>query len=97
MMLLFPVPARIIKSSEEMRRKLLWQGHKEKKGFHLIKWKFVATGKKNGGLGIKNVKLQSKALAMKCLWKYSDEDHTGAKYEAEDSWSLDDQGYDFTL
>lgn len=70
MMSLFPIPAGVIKRLDRMRRKFLWKGNKEKKGFHKVKWKLVATGKKNGGLGIKNMKLQSKALKMKWLWKY---------------------------
>ncbi|WMV48519.1 hypothetical protein MTR67_041904, partial [Solanum verrucosum] len=67
-------------------------GNKEKKGFHLVKWKSVITGKKNGGLGIKNLNLQSKALQMKWLWKYANgnqllwERVIEAKYIPEDKW-----------
>lgn len=55
-MALFPIPAGVIKRVE--------------KGFHLVKWKVVITGKKAGGMGIKNLKVQSKALVMKWLWKF---------------------------
>ncbi|WMV55241.1 hypothetical protein MTR67_048626 [Solanum verrucosum] len=67
-------------------------GNKEKKGFHLVKWKSVITGKKNGDLGIKNLNLQSKALQMKWLWKYANgnqllwERVIEAKYIPEDKW-----------
>ncbi|WMV38389.1 hypothetical protein MTR67_031774 [Solanum verrucosum] len=50
------------------------------------------TSKENGGLGIKNLKLQSKALSMKWLWKYANNNQMlwrkviGAKYEEEDNW-----------
>lgn len=46
----------------------------------------------NGGLGIKNLKLQSKALSMKWLWKYANNNQMlwrkviRAKYEEEDNW-----------
>ncbi|KAG5605850.1 hypothetical protein H5410_027342 [Solanum commersonii] len=42
--------------------------------------------------GIKNIELHGKALLMKWLWKYSNENQTlwrrviGTKYENEDSW-----------
>ncbi|WMV40307.1 hypothetical protein MTR67_033692 [Solanum verrucosum] len=62
----------------------------------MVKWESVVTGKKNGGLGIKNLIFQSEALRMKWLWRYSFEDQlmwkrvVGAKYEAEDSWMTKD-------
>lgn len=71
----------------------MWQGNKDKKNFHLVKWKKVMTSKKNGGLGIKNLKLQSKALCMKWLWKYANNSQMlrrkviGTKYEAADNWT----------
>ncbi|WMV60154.1 hypothetical protein MTR67_053539 [Solanum verrucosum] len=83
MMSLFPIPP---------GRNFLWQGNKEKKSFHLVKWEEVMTSKENGGLGIKNLKLQSKALSMKWLWKYANNNQMlwreviGAKYEKEDNW-----------
>jgi len=91
-MSLFPIPPGVTKRLDSIRRKFLWQGNKEKKGFHLVKWKSVITGKKNGGLGIKNLNLQSKALQMKWLWKYANgnqllwERVIEAKYIPEDKW-----------
>jgi len=70
----------------------LWHGDKEKKGYHLVKWSSVICAKKWGGLGIKNLKIQSTALMMKWLWKFTKENHLlwgrviKAKYEQEDSW-----------
>lgn len=52
MMSLFPIPAGIIKRLDSIRRNFLWQGNKDKKNFHLVKWKEVMTSQKNGGLGI---------------------------------------------
>lgn len=65
MMSLFPIPPWVTKRLNNIRRKFLWQGNKEKKGFHLVKWKSVITGKKSDGLGIKNLNLQNKAFQMK--------------------------------
>lgn len=50
---------------DKMRRIFLWQGNKEKKGYHLVKWKKIITTKRQGGLCIKNLKNQSKALKVK--------------------------------
>ncbi|WMV12148.1 hypothetical protein MTR67_005533 [Solanum verrucosum] len=93
MLSLFPIPPGITERLDSIRRKFLWQGNKENRGFHLVKWNAVTTGKKNGGLGIKNMELHGKALLMKWLWKYSNENQTlwrrviSAKYENEDSWT----------
>ncbi|KAG5608887.1 hypothetical protein H5410_020168 [Solanum commersonii] len=41
-----------------------------KKSFHLVKWEAVMTSKENGGLGIKNLKLQSKdRIRRNFLWQ----------------------------
>ncbi|KAG5621167.1 hypothetical protein H5410_006385 [Solanum commersonii] len=79
------------KRLDRIRRNFLWQGNKQKRSFHLVKWEEVMTSKENGGLGIKNLKLQSKALSMKWLWKYANNNQMlwreviGAKYEKEDN------------
>ncbi|KAG5575905.1 hypothetical protein H5410_056039 [Solanum commersonii] len=70
----------------------LWQENKEKKSFHLVKWEEIMTSKKNGGLGIKNLKFQSKTLRMEWLWKYPNRNQMlwrkviGAKYDEKDNW-----------
>jgi len=50
MISLFPIPRGVIKRLDNIGRKFLWQGNKEKKSFHLVKWKAVMTSKKNGGM-----------------------------------------------
>lgn len=87
-MFLFPIAAGVTKRLDSVRRKFLWHGNKEEKGFPFVKWKSVITGKKNGVLGIKNLNLQYKALRMKWFWKYALlwERVIGAKYIAEDKW-----------
>ncbi|WMV13372.1 hypothetical protein MTR67_006757 [Solanum verrucosum] len=46
MITLFPIPARVIKRLDSIRRKFLWHGNKERKGFNLVKRKVVTTVKK---------------------------------------------------
>lgn len=92
MMSLFPVPTGIINRLDSIRRKFLWQGNKEMKGYHLVKWKAMTIEKRTGGLGIKNLKNQSKALRMKRIWKYANENQNlwgnviKNKYEEDDNW-----------
>ncbi|CAN4092707.1 unnamed protein product [Withania somnifera] len=69
-------------------------GSKENKStvLHLVKWSEVLWGRKQGGLGTKNLKLQSKALRVKWLWRYSQETQAywskviKAKYRKENRW-----------
>ncbi|KAG5594579.1 hypothetical protein H5410_035811 [Solanum commersonii] len=78
MMSLFPIPPGIINRLDSIRRKFLWQGNKDR--FE--------------GLGIKNLKNQSKALRMIWLWEYSNENRSlwvrvlKAKYEENDNWMI---------
>ncbi|CAN4123762.1 unnamed protein product [Withania somnifera] len=46
MMSLFPVPIGIINRLDNIRRKFLWQGNKEIKGYHLVKWKTMIKDKR---------------------------------------------------
>lgn len=59
MMSLFPSPDRVIQRIDKIRRDFLRNGKEEDKGFHLVKWCKVMHGKKQGGLGIRNLKWQS--------------------------------------
>ena len=67
-------------------------GNNEKKSYSLVKWDVVTVGKRQGGLGIKNLKNQSKALRMKWLRRFCTENPSywkeviSAKYEEEDYW-----------
>lgn len=54
------IPKGVIKRLDSIRRNILWQGNKERNGFHLVKWEEVIVDKKNGGLGIKNLNNHSK-------------------------------------
>ncbi|KAF3652347.1 hypothetical protein FXO37_17559 [Capsicum annuum] len=92
MLSLFPIPSGITQRRDKIRRTFLWQGNKEKSASHLVKWKDITRSKRQGRLGIKNLKHQSKALKLKWLWRYSHEPQTlwsrviKSKYGEEDSW-----------
>ncbi|WMV58807.1 hypothetical protein MTR67_052192 [Solanum verrucosum] len=64
----------MVKKLEKMRRKFLWQGNKEGKGYCLVKWDTVLLSKKDGGLGIRNIRLQNESLLLKWLWRCINED-----------------------
>ncbi|WMV32201.1 hypothetical protein MTR67_025586 [Solanum verrucosum] len=53
---------------------LFYQGNKEKKGIYLVKWKALTVSNKKGGLGLKDLKFQNKALKIKWLWRCTQED-----------------------
>lgn len=76
----------------KIKRNLLWQVNKERKGFHLVEWKNIIRTKEQGGLGIKNLKNQSKALKVKWLLRYHQEWQAlwyrliNKKYEELNKW-----------
>ncbi|XP_019257785.1 PREDICTED: uncharacterized protein LOC109236002 [Nicotiana attenuata] len=92
MMSLFPIPTKIEKRINVMRRNFIWQGNKEKGGYHLVNWKVLTQAKKSGGLGIRNLRLHNKSLLMKWLWRFGREDETLwrqviiEKYGLEGQW-----------
>ncbi|KAG5577621.1 hypothetical protein H5410_057755 [Solanum commersonii] len=93
MLTLFPIPAGVVQRLDKLRRDFFWLGNKKRKVYHLVKWKVMITGKKQGGLGIKNLKNQSKDLKLIWLWRYAHEPHSmwskviKLKYGEMDSWS----------
>lgn len=52
-MSLFPIPSKVLKRLDSLRRNFIWQGNKVKKANHLVKWECLITNKKDGGLGIR--------------------------------------------
>jgi len=71
MMSLFPLPGNVIEKLDSIRRNFLWQGNGEgEKKYHLVKWEVVTNSKKEGGMGIKNLKVQNQSLLLKWLWRF---------------------------
>ena len=58
----------------------------------MVKWMNIIRSKEQGGLGIKNLKSQSKAVKVKWLWRYHQEDQAlwyrviKSKYEQMNTW-----------
>ncbi|CAN4112860.1 unnamed protein product [Withania somnifera] len=44
------------------------------KGFNLVNWAIVQQSRKNGGLGVGNLRLQNKGLLSKWLWRFIEEE-----------------------
>ncbi|KAF3620379.1 hypothetical protein FXO38_04657 [Capsicum annuum] len=86
------MPQPVVQRLDKIRTKFLWQGNKERKGFHPVKWMNIIRSKKPGGLDIKNLKNQSKARKVKWLWRYHQEDQAlwreviKSKYEELNKW-----------
>lgn len=60
-MSLFPLPVKVEKRIDALRRNFIWQGNREKKSYHLVKWSTVITPKKRGSLGVRNLKMHNKS------------------------------------
>ncbi|WMV54052.1 hypothetical protein MTR67_047437 [Solanum verrucosum] len=72
-MSLFPIPGKVMENLDKLRRKFLWQGNKDGKGYSLVNWETALLSKDRGGLGVKNLKLQNESLLKKWLWRYTEE------------------------
>ena len=46
MMSVVPIPKRVINKKNKIRRKFLWQGNNERRGYNLVKWDDAIVGKK---------------------------------------------------
>ena len=51
MMSLFPIPKNIVEKINQLRRSFLWNGNKEHKSYHLVKWDTLTLSRKQGGWG----------------------------------------------
>jgi hypothetical protein len=62
-------PGSIINQLEALQRRFLWEGGKQtNKRAHLISWDKVSKPLMEGGLSLKNAKVQNLALGAKLLW-----------------------------
>uniref|UniRef100_A0A0V0HSZ9 Putative ovule protein n=1 Tax=Solanum chacoense TaxID=4108 RepID=A0A0V0HSZ9_SOLCH len=68
-MSLFPLPPKVLKKLDKLRRDFLWHGCKEIKGYNLVKWEITLKSKDKGGMGIRDLRKQNNSLLMKWLWR----------------------------
>jgi hypothetical protein len=73
-MTMFLLPKTVIKRMDMGRRKFFWQGSKMKKSYHLVKWDKICRAKKNGGLGIKDLRKLNISLLVKWWWALENEE-----------------------
>ena len=84
------MPVAMAKRLEKLQRNFLWGGGALEKKAHLVNWEVVCSGKRLGGLGLRNLSLMNKALLEKWIWRFaSDTDCTWKrlitfKYGTED-------------
>ncbi|WMV18045.1 hypothetical protein MTR67_011430 [Solanum verrucosum] len=79
---------------DAIRRNFLWQGNCDPNNhkFHLVKWDQVILSKKEGGLGIRNLKIQNQSLLMKWLWRFASQEQAlwketiKARFGMENLW-----------
>lgn len=71
MMSLFPMPLNVANKLDEVGRNFLWQGNSPTKKIHLVKWDIVTKCKKEGGISVKNLRIQKQSLMLKWLWRFS--------------------------
>jgi len=65
------LPKAVIKQIDKFRRNCLWRGSNVNgRGGPKVAWKMVCKEKKEGGLGIINLQVQSQSLLMKNLNKF---------------------------
>lgn len=64
-MSLFPIPAKVQKQLDRIRRSFLWEGNNQDHKFHLVKCPKVILPKSLGGLGVKDLVVHSRSMLMK--------------------------------
>lgn len=86
------MPIKIEKRIDKLRNNFLWQGNKEIKLFNLVNWMSVIKDRKDGGLGIRNLRQQNKILLIKWSWRFNTEvevlwvDVIRNKYGTDGQW-----------
>ncbi|KAL9670184.1 hypothetical protein QQ045_007735 [Rhodiola kirilowii] len=62
------LPKKVLKAVNSICANFLWSGKSTGRGCHLLDWSSVCSGKKEGGLGIKNLDIMNDAMVMNQLW-----------------------------
>jgi hypothetical protein len=69
LLMVFDPPTWFIKKVDRLQRNFLWAGDESASGAKcMVNWKQVCSPKNVGGLGIKNLKLFSRALCLRWSW-----------------------------
>ncbi|MFS7972208.1 putative RNA-directed DNA polymerase [Helianthus anomalus] len=69
-MSLFKAPIKVVNILEGLMRRFLWGGSDEVKKMSWVAWEIVTKPKDEGGLGVSRLEVDNKALLVKWLWRY---------------------------
>ncbi|GMH30433.1 hypothetical protein Nepgr_032276 [Nepenthes gracilis] len=75
---IFILPKSILKQIDCIKRRFLWNGSSEGKTNAKVAWADICYPKSEGGLGLKNLQAQNKALICKLLWRILSKDPDSA-------------------
>jgi len=75
MLSFFEVPKGVLEKLDYYRSGFFWQSDDHRKKYRLAKWSILCQPKERGGLGIKNLELQSRCLLNKWLYKLINQGH----------------------
>jgi hypothetical protein len=68
-MYIYLLPKTVVKDLDKVRRTFFWQRGQTKRKYHLLRWTKICKSKKNGGLGIKDIRKMNLSLICKWWWK----------------------------
>jgi len=91
-MSLYLLPKTTTDSLDKQRRTFFWQGGGQKKKYHLVKWDINNKSKKQGGLGIKNIRKMNISLLCKWWWKLEAENRLWQQIVRQKYLSSDNVG-----
>ncbi|CAN4088434.1 unnamed protein product [Withania somnifera] len=92
-MYLLPIPSKVLKQLDIIRRNFLGEGNSNTHKFHLIEWDKVTLPKCKGGLGVRDLASHNKSLLTKWLWSSGTGEPSlwkvvvKAKHNENDHWS----------
>lgn len=73
-MSLFNMLEGVAKEIDRIQSSFLWGDSEHNRKLHLVSWSKVCMSMKQGGLGIKNIRLANESLLLKWWWRYGQED-----------------------
>lgn len=68
------MPVKVIKKVEGIQRRFLWGGVGGHKKICWVKWRTVCQSKRNGGLGVRDIKLMNLSFQAKWKWRLINEE-----------------------